>query len=173
MVILSRQQTQRSHVTRLKTQPDALRHGNKTSFPVFGGLSDCLSMVFPVVWGGVLLLPLVDGALTTSQRGRGAPLAGGFLFPAFKQDNTTNSMLPIPLQVVLEGFKAARSSPTCTIARSHVTLSPQLLLCTSEVIVLPWLCVCSGQVEKKKHAQGSTPCLLACLEACFSSHLLR
>lgn len=84
----------------------------------FFGLRDSPSVVVPE---GGLLLPLIDGALTTSERGHGAPSGGGFLFPAFIQENRP-LIQRFLFRYKLSSFNAARSPPMCTIAHSYGTL---------------------------------------------------
>lgn len=138
----------------------------------FFGLRDSPSVVVPE---GGLLLPLIDGALTTSERGHGAPSGGGFLFPAFIQENR-----PLIQRFLfcykLSSFNAARSPPMCTIAHSYGTLGRSCTQVRSSF--------CRGSVFARDKTGGGrctlqrytalpVCCMFTCLGACFSFHLLQ
>lgn len=89
------------------------------------------------------LLPLINGALTTSERGHGALLGGGFLFPGFIQEN---KQLIQPNK--LSNFKSSTRSTNAHNRSFVCDTRPQLH--TSEVIIMSWFGVRSGQEEEKK-----------------------
>lgn len=104
MVLLTTYRTPKITYCILKMQPDVLLHYSINSFPVFG-LRDCVHG-YP---SGTLLLPLIDGALSTIERGHGALVGGGFLFPPFIQENR-QLIQHFLFCYKLSNFKAAHSS---------------------------------------------------------------